>query len=153
MTNGILHRYQIKNNCFFSAVVGKVNEYSRDDEFDGENEEQFAERIRQEAVNFALQTFEYDKFTTFKTGDEIDGISETMKKIISMPEDLKEKITSEITAKTAVMNEISQDLNSLMKSASETGNTIAKGISEISTKAKWLESGQLFLLLKRNSLY
>ena len=62
-------------------MIGKVNEFSRDDEFDGESEDQFFQRIRREALQFVFQGFEYHEHATFKSADEIDGISETLRKL------------------------------------------------------------------------
>ena len=62
-------------------MIGKVNEFSRDDEFDGESEDQFFQRIRREALQFVLQGFEYQEHATFKPADEIDGISETLREL------------------------------------------------------------------------
>ena len=62
-------------------MIGKVNEFSRDDEFDGESEDQFFQRIRREALQFVFQGFEYHEHATFESADEIDGISETLRKL------------------------------------------------------------------------
>ena len=64
-------------------MIGKVNEFSRDDEFDGESEDQFFQRIRREALQFVFQGFDYQEHATFKSADEIDGISETLRGLFS----------------------------------------------------------------------
>ena len=71
-----------------------------------------------------------------------------------MPDQLKEKISEEISqskeeiAQNLKLHELSEDLNNLMKTVSETSNEIATGLSSITAKAKWLENGNLYSFLK-----
>ena len=72
-----------------------------------------------------------------------------------MPDQLKEKISEEISqskekiAQNSKLHELSQDLNDLMKTVSETSNEIATGISSITAKAKWLENGNHYYFLQK----
>ena len=67
-----------------------------------------------------------------------------------MPDQLKEKISEEISqskekiAQNLKLHELSEDLNNLMKTVSETSNEIAAGLSSITAKAKWLENGNIY---------
>lgn len=72
-----------------------------------------------------------------------------------MPDQLKEKISKEISqskekiAQNLKLHELSQDLNDLMKTVSETSNEIATGISSITAKARWLENGNHYYFLQK----
>ena len=74
-----------------------------------------------------------------------------------MPDQLKEKISEEISqskeeiAQNLKLHELSEDLNNLMKTVSETSNEIATGLSSITAKAKWLENGNLYWFLKKSN--
>ena len=75
-----------------------------------------------------------------------------------MPDQLKEKISEEISqskeeiAQNLKLHELSEDLNNLMKTVSETSNEIATGLSSITAKAKWLENGNVYNFQKYSIL-
>ena len=72
-----------------------------------------------------------------------------------MPDQVKEKISEEISqskekiAQNLKLHELSQDLNDLMKTVSETSKEIATGISSITAKARWLENGNHYYFLQK----